>query len=319
MISRTIAPRWIPLAIALAIPPMALAGEDTATTTTKNAYLGVRMQEIEGGLAEALGMKEDGGVLIGQVIEGSPAAQAGLEGGDIVVKVDGSAVGTPEELRALIRGKSSGESIKVEVLRDSKSKTVAVTLGEQVEDIETFAPPPPGSSWTDENTFRTPGDDSDRKHGYLGVMTQPVSKELADFFGVSGDEGALVSEVVAESPAAKLGLRAGDVITKIDGVSIDGPGELARAVRKIDEAKEVNVEWVRERRVRSGKVAVEVREGGGPGSGMRGMRGFPRRFERMMPREFRNMKDEDVQAEVDALRNELEALRTELRKLQEKK
>jgi membrane-associated protease RseP (regulator of RpoE activity) len=155
----------------------------------------------------------------------------------------------------------------------------------------------------------------------LGVVTQPLSKDLAQFFGVQGDEGALVSEVVPDSPAAKLGLRAGDVITKVNGEAIDGPSGLTRAVRGIQEAKDVDIEWVREKRTRTGKASIEMREGSmfGPEARRRWareMKGLPRRFERMItPAPKVNT---DTQAELDALRNELEALRTELRKLQEK-
>jgi membrane-associated protease RseP (regulator of RpoE activity) len=319
MIPRIFSPRWIPIVIALALPAAGLASDEAPDA--KPGYLGIRMQEIEGGLAEALGMKEGAGVLVGQVIEGSPASTAGLEQGDIIVKVDGSPVGTPGELRALVQDKGTGDPVSIDVMRDGKSKTIRVTLGEAEED-EAFAPRafgPMGEHHDEE--FGEGFSWTEGKHGYLGVKTQPLSKELAQFFGVQGGEGALVSEVVPDTPASKLGLRAGDVITKVNGVSVDGPGELTDAVRRIDQAKEVDIEWVREKRVRSGKAAIEVREGSMFGPEMRRrwareMRGLPRRFEQLVTPAPK--ADADVQAEVDALRNELEALRTELRRLQEK-
>lgn len=367
MFSFRIPTRIAALALALAIPSLAFAGDDDDFTENKSGYLGVRLQRIEGGLAEALDLKEDGGVLIGQVIDGSPADAAGVEAGDIVLKVDGQAVGTPDALAKSVRVKSAGSQVSLDVLRDGKPQTLTVKLGESpasgdAEGRELRWTRRQGSGDRGDNDAEDDGDDNDDdvrifrgpgaggrewigdehvrgERGYLGVMSQPISEELAGYFGVKDGKGALVSEVVKDSPAAKLGLQAGDVITKVDGEAIDGPGELMRAVRKIGEAKDVDVEWIREKRVKTGKAAIELREGwaggtgGMPGREMREMKSLRGMHElRNMPKRMRSFErhppppggaDMSPRAggpdrdEMAAMRNEMEALRKELQKLKE--
>jgi membrane-associated protease RseP (regulator of RpoE activity) len=66
----------------------------------------------------------------------------------------------------------------------------------------------------------------------IGVSTMELSKQLADFFGITGGQGVLVTSVTADGPAAKAGIKAGDVITVIDGEAVDSPGDIARAINR---------------------------------------------------------------------------------------
>src|SRR4029434_2931273 len=98
-------------------------------------------------------------------MEDSPAAKAGIEEGDVIVKVDGTDVGTPEKLGDLVRSKSDGEKVNIQLLRDGKTKNVTVTLAEAPNDMETFqerAPMPgggPNSEWFEHE------DERPAKHG----------------------------------------------------------------------------------------------------------------------------------------------------------
>jgi S1-C subfamily serine protease len=112
----------------------------------EHAYLGVEMQAITQELAETVNLPVDAGVLIARVAEGSPAAEAGLEGGDqsvivdgrsyvlggdIVVSADGQAMTTPDDLRTMIMEKRPGESVTLDIRRGDMQRTVNVTLGQQ--------------------------------------------------------------------------------------------------------------------------------------------------------------------------------------------
>jgi serine protease Do len=305
--------RWnlfLILVAVVMIPVLTSANDDEET---KRAYLGIRMQRVEGGLAEALSIEEGSGVLVGQVMDDSPASKAGIEEGDVIVKVDGSNVGSPENLGELIRSKSDGEKVNVQLMRDGKSKSVIVTLAEAPEEMENpFGGHQPHPGW-----FESAEDDDGEpaKQGYLGVMTQPLSTDLGEYFGVKEGKGALVSEVVESSPAAKLGLRAGDVITQIDDREIDGPGDLLRTMRSIGEAKTVKVTWVRAKKARSGSVELEVRDAARPG---RDARRMMRRFDRFttppppMDGDMSGMK-----AEIEALRGEIDKLRMEMQRMKQ--
>ena len=112
----------------------------------EHAYLGVHMQEITDELVETINLPVDQGVLVAAVVEGSPAEEAGLQGGDqqvivggtsyvvggdIVTEVDGRAVTSPDELRTMIMEKNPGDSLRLAIQRDDSKRTVSVTLGQQ--------------------------------------------------------------------------------------------------------------------------------------------------------------------------------------------
>jgi S1-C subfamily serine protease len=310
---------FLALAGALALPTFAFANDENED---KRTYLGIRMQRVEGDLADALSIDEDSGVLIGQVVDDSPAAKAGLKEGDVILKVDGQEMGTPEALGELIRSKSVDEKINVQFLRSGKTRTVTVTLADAPENFREERSRTSRRNVPEElEAFEIEEGESGWSHGYLGVMTQPLSEDLGEYFGVRDGEGALVSEVVDSSPAARLGLRAGDVITKLDGNDINGPGDLLRAMRDIEEEKEIEVTWIRDKKVREGSVQVEVRDAARPGrEGRRfeGRREFPRRMDRFTPQSplFRGDSNK-MQAELEALRNEIQELRLEMQRMKE--
>lgn len=320
------------LAAALAVlPAVATAGPGqgkAGDARDGRGYLGIHLQSIDEGLAEALDMKENSGVLIRQVEEGSPAAEAGLRPGDIVVEFDGEAVATPAELRRAVRRHDAGEQVKLEYQRQGKSASATVTLSEAEDE---GMPPSRGMARRihDElgrgmhraRELRVGGD-----RGFLGVVTQPLTGQLGEFFGVKENEGALVAEVVEDSPAAKLGLKVGDVITALGDESIEGPGELSEAVRSYEEPTTVKITWVRDKKEKSGDAALEVREAepiqwGNLDLGRFGnMRWSGNDDDGMRRVEIRRLtdNDENLDEDLQALRGELDALRTELNQLRDK-
>jgi len=303
-----------------ASPPKDDAKGDKASVSDDHGWLGVRLQRVNGGLADALDMKEDAGVLIGQVMDDSPAKEAGLESGDIVTQVNDEKVGTPTELRDVIAGMNAGDQVTIQFLRDGKSKKAKVTLGASPDvDFPRFS--------MDRFPHGIPGLDHVRdlriagKHGFLGVMTQDLDGDLGNYFGAE-DGGALVTEVVEDSPAEKLGLRAGDVIVEVAGDPVEDAGDLRRAVGRKDDEAEVEVVWLRDKKRESGKVTLEVREG----MGMLGMGDGPHFFEwngddgrfgqgrRVFGRQLRG-DSEDLREMVDKLRDEMRDLRDEIEEL----
>lgn len=224
-----------------------IAALPAIASANPGAYLGVSLQALEGGLADALGVDENSGVLIGQVLDDSPAEAAGLEPGDIIVEVDGDEVGTPSKLRRVIRRHDPGDEIEVAYLRDDERRVIRVGLAETADhDVR--------RKLHEVHDLRLGGN-----RGFLGVMTQPLSGGLDEFFGAENG-GALVSDVVEESPAAKLGLAAGDVIVEVNGTEITNPEELRQVVRDYEEETEIEVVWLRDKKEQTGKTTLEIRE-----------------------------------------------------------
>jgi len=313
-------------ALLAAVPAAVLAGPDD----DGGAYLGVSLQSLEGGLAEALDMEENSGVLIGQVMDESPAAKSGLEKGDIVVRVAGKTVGTPSKLQKVVREHDPGDEVEIEVLRDGKTKTVKVALAERADRL------PRHHRLREVHDLRLAGN-----RGYLGVMTQALSGDLAKYFGAD-DGGALVSEVVEDSPAAELGLQAGDVIVKVGESDVTNPEVLREVIREYEEAEEVEIVWIRDKKEKKGKVTLEVREGtdvlgflpelewhGADGSlpdfrhHLDGIRDGIRRHVRLGIDEMGELHREEIEGSLrstlDELREEMDEMRKELDELKEKK
>lgn len=255
--------RLIPfLSLALIAGPAPADSSDSPQA----GYLGILLQRVEGGLAEALDLKEDSGVLISQVVDDSPAAQAGLKAGDIVTRIGDTDVHDPTELRSAVRDHHEGDRVKVQYLRSGKKGDTDVTLGgaESNGDWE----PSPGARFFSRgmgspHDMRAHRSRELRVHGnrgYLGVSTQSLGGDLGKYFGVADGKGALVAEVVDDSPAAKLGLQAGDVIVKVDDRDIDDPDTLGDVIRGYQDPTTVEVVWIRDKKEKRGKVELDVHE-----------------------------------------------------------
>jgi membrane-associated protease RseP (regulator of RpoE activity) len=111
---------------------------------------------------------------------------------------------------------------------------------------------PRGDEWFDlHREFAGPG------RGRLGIVAQPLTGQLAEYFGTK--DGVLVSSVREDSPAARAGLRAGDVITSVDGEPVESPSALARAAAQAKEG-ELTIAYVRDRKSAEAKVRLPARE-----------------------------------------------------------
>ena len=170
-------------------------------------WLGVQVQHIDETLVEALGLEDSKGALVASVTADSPAAGAGLRAGDVILSFDGEALDAMRDLPRLVAGVESGTEAEIEVWRDGHRKTLTATVGAQAQD----APAATAAG--------TGGDDVT-----LGVMLSPNE--------ASGKAGVTIAEVAPGSPAARNGLRPGDVIVQAGSEPVSLPGEVAGAVRE---------------------------------------------------------------------------------------
>jgi len=267
------------------------------------AFLGVLMQELTDEILEGLDTKVKRGVLITEVIDGSPADKAGIQDGDIIVEFGGKKVDSPDELRDLVAEQEIGDEIKVKVVRDDASETVEITLGD----------------WADQSGFSWTGDfapQMDRamrfvgqfSHKQLGVRVSQVNEDLGSYFGVDEGEGVLVLSVIDESTAEAIGVKAGDVVVEVEGEEIQSAGDIRESLSDIDDGDEVNVLVVRK------KKRVELKgeyEGNSHATWLHGWQDHGQRVRAFtIPDDY---KDE-LRKELDELREELEELKKELKK-----
>jgi S1-C subfamily serine protease len=233
-------------------------------------------------LGELLEDAQDRGATVKQVEADSPAARAGLKQGDLIVRFDGESVRSVAQLVRLVRETPPGRSVALEVTRGGAAQRLQATLEEgkgrrflaegEIPDVWELLRPPeapaapeapqapraprvprgpdlrlfgehaPGFSFDNFEHFFSFGP---RK---LGIRYQEISGQLARYFKLSGDRGVLVTEVDADSPAAKAGIQAGDVILKLGGRSIADGDDLRDALEEKQAGQEVPVTVQREGR-----------------------------------------------------------------------
>ena len=186
----------------------------------ERGWIGVAIQPITADIAAALGFDESsGGALVAQVIDDSPAAHAGVKPGDIVVRFNGEAIEHFKSLPRRVADTGTGTEVPVVVWRDGRELTLGmvVNAGESISPVATGEHPAP-----------TAGDAPPR----LGIRVAPLSPELRADRGIDADlVGVFVAAVDPRGPAARKGLRAGDVILRIGTEAVLQPGDVAAAVR----------------------------------------------------------------------------------------
>lgn len=163
-------------------------------------WLGVNVQDIGEDLANYFNLSDGEGVLVANVLEGSPAQQGGLKDGDVIRYYNGEKI---KEVRHLLKkvGRSKvGQKAKLRIIRDKKEMSVEVSIGERPTELEKFA-------------------ESSMEH-WRGIEVKDITSELMQRFNLKEKSGVIVSNVEIDSPADAAGLKVGDTINEINRRSI---------------------------------------------------------------------------------------------------
>src|SRR5438445_3220007 len=234
----------------------------------EGAFLGVAGEDITKENMSRYGLREVRGVGITQVVKDSPAEKAGLKKDDVILRFEGDSVTSVRKLNRLVAEVAPDQSVKLAISRGGSEQEVSVTIGKRdqslnafnrlegpegargmelfkgleglqkldgfkgLEDLKDLGPGAKVWKWEGQG----PGNDgfvfalgNNRR---MGVSTVQLTKQLGDYFGIADGKGVLISTVSDNSAAAKAGLKAGDVITTVDGETTEGPGDLSRAINK---------------------------------------------------------------------------------------
>jgi len=224
---------------------------------TGGTYLGVNLCEISSDRARELKLKEAYGVEITRVEENSPAEKAGLKAGDVVLEYNGQRVEGMEQFGRLVRETPAGREVRLEISRNGVTQTIVATL--QSRKMKSFATTIPNMEIPEIHMPDMPQIFTAWRSPRLGVETESLGSQLAVYFGVK--EGVLVRSVVKESAAEKAGIKAGDVITKVDGTTVTTPNELVNALHAAASKGSFPVEIVRDRHESTITVTLEDHSG----------------------------------------------------------
>lgn len=233
------------------------------------SYLGIGVQDVDSARSKELKLKEERGVEITAVEEESPASRAGLRKGDVVLEMNGQRVEGVEQFVRMVREMPAGREAKLTVSRDgnvqmliakvAQRKSWAIPPGTMVMPAVPQPAVPPTAP-------RIAVPDVPRAYmswrsGTLGVEAEALKGGLADYFGVK--QGVLVRSVSKGTPAEKAGLKAGDVIIRVNDKSVESPSDVAMVLRERGDKKTVTVVVMREKKEMTFNVTLEDEERGG--------------------------------------------------------
>ncbi|HXI23913.1 MAG TPA: PDZ domain-containing protein [Pyrinomonadaceae bacterium] len=235
------------------------------------AFLGVGTEDISKENMARYGMREVRGVGVTEVVKDSPAEKAGLRKDDVILRFDGESVKSVRKLTRLVNESSADQNVRLTISRGGSEQELSATLSKRkMDNIFSGSFPRILRRDSDEDGIRVfpngnwppsiGGGDGPMvwtlgANRRIGVSTQSLSKQLADYFGVK-DGGVLITSVSDNSPAAKAGLKAGDVITAIDGEKVTSPGDITRVLGK-KETGDVSLTVVRDKNTRTVTVTPE--------------------------------------------------------------
>ena len=236
---------------------------------------------------------EGDGVMIAEVVPNGPADKAGIQSGDVIVKIDGQPVATTNQVRESLRNLGEQRQIEVEILRDGKPVTLTVT------------PEKRAMAWHFPMGRR-----------YIGVNLQELDSDLASYFKVDPMAGLLITRIEPKGPAAEAGIRSGDILTHIDGNKVMDSRQVSDLIEE-GTSESVEVTVLRNGNEMKMVVKPSKREMFDP-SEMQHFRDLPRMLESP---EFKSEMDQlrnqlkDLKQDLEGIRKEeLETLRDEIQK-----
>ena len=200
----------------------------------QRGWLGVLVQDVTPELAESFGMQTPQGALIAKVLDDSPADEAGLRVGDVVVDFNGARIPTSASLPPVVSQTPVDMRVAVGVIRDGERKTIKLRIGELPEEAAL------------ERRNRRPGASRSNR---LGLEVVELTDEIRDQLGLAHDHGVVVSEL-SPGPAARAGMLAGDVLLRLNNEVIDDVEHFEELIAELPSGKRT--------------VAVLVQRRGGP-------------------------------------------------------
>jgi C-terminal processing protease CtpA/Prc len=251
-----------------AAPLVALEAQEPATADRSfsfllegGAFLGVGTEDISKENMARYGMREVRGAGVTQVVKDSPAEKAGLKKDDVILRFDGESVTSARKLSRLVSESAPDQTVRITISRGGAEQELSATLSQhsmknllgaaiRADVLKGIEKDWPQVQTGDGNFVFSFG--ANRR---IGVSTQTLTKQLADYFGATNG-GLLITSVTDNSPAARAGLKAGDVITAVDGEKVDSSGDIVRAINKKEEG-EISLTILRDHNSRTVNLTPE--------------------------------------------------------------
>jgi serine protease Do len=210
---------------------------------TRRGWLGVKIQSITDELADTLGVPDNTGALVASVTPDSPAAKAGIQDGDIILKFDGKDVTSMRGLPRIVAQTPIGKEVDVEILRKGQKQNLRVAVARLLEDEDAAKAATPKEAPKGKGKSRGKEKEKDKDSGnkpagsLIGLVLAPLSDELREKNGLGKDvKGVIVLEVDPASPAAEKGVKPGDVIVEVAQDAVTSIDDVTKGIDKVKKA-----------------------------------------------------------------------------------
>jgi serine protease Do len=228
------------------------------------SFLGVNIAEVDAERAKALKLPAEEGVEITRVESDSPAEKAGLKAGDVVLEYNGERVEGMEQFGRMVRETPGGRKVTLQISRNGTLQTLTAVIGSRGKYPGENVLVMPPFEMPDFHMPDIPEGFPAWRSGMLGIETESLNPQLAGFFGVK--QGVLIRSVAGGSPAEKAGLKAGDVITKVEDQDVTTPGQVSAAIQAARKKHSVSLKLIRNRHEMSVTATLEDDRSAWPGS-----------------------------------------------------
>ncbi|MCK5124797.1 MAG: PDZ domain-containing protein [candidate division Zixibacteria bacterium] len=324
---------YIPLTILLLFSLVFAVSGDLAAKKNKsnNPYIGVYAQPLDEDIIEAFNLEADEGIIIVDIMDDSPADEAGLQREDIIILFNGEKVDGSTPLKDFVNDTKVGDDVKIIFVREGKQKDATIVIGghPRAEEKQIWVKKSGGPQGYTRTWTHSAG-----TSGYIGIGIQDLNDQLGQYFGVKDGEGVLITEVFEDSPAKDAGLKAGDVVFGVDGEEIASTSDLYEIISDKEDGDEVEIEFLRKGSKDSRTVKVTEDEVGMNAFTVPNIGHMPMNLDKNLQYHFFNDDDDDHivirkvididkdedndKDDIKELRDELKAMRKELNELREK-
>jgi serine protease Do len=200
-----------------------IVGQLKTSGKIRRGWLGARIETVNGDVAEGLGLDKPKGVLIADLFDKSPAQQAGLQPGDVLLAIDGREVTDARRLERMVADEPVDQAIKVKVWRKRQEKLIEVKVGllEESESTQTAS-------------LGKPEKGAQSSVKALGLVLAPATPELREKYQLGESANVVITDVTKGSPAGERDLKPGDVVVEVAEQEVRSPEDI---VKRVDEAK----------------------------------------------------------------------------------
>ncbi len=272
-----------------------------ATDSDGDGWLGVSIQDMSQSLAKSMEIETMEGALVNEVMEDSPAEKAGIREEDVIVEFNGAKVVDADDLATNVRKLDPETKANLVLMRGKERRSYEITIGKapRMRTMAFHHPRPP----------RAPRAHIWMSHSSLGMEVQELNEQLGAYFGAPTNEGVLVTSVEKDGSAEKAGLKAGDVVLKVENQIVREEDDIWDEVEEYKKGDKVKFEIIRDKSRKTLTLEVLDDNGAywfhGPRSDME----FEFNYE--LPDDF----EEDLQREIERSEPGLDELRLHLQEI----